>query len=95
MFRDSLAPNSGMLFVFEREGVYSFWMKNTRIPLSIAFINREGRIVGLDEMVPYDTVTVHMPFEPYLYAIEMDSGWFSSKKVKQGDIIDIRGILKE
>lgn len=95
MFRDSLASNSGMLFVFEREGIYSFWMKNTRIPLSIAFINSGGRVVGLDEMAPYDTVTAHMPFEPYIYAIEMDSGWFSSRNVKQGDTIDIRGALKE
>ncbi len=87
MFRDSLAPNTGMLFIFEREGMYSFWMKNTRIPLSIAFINSQGRIVGLDEMQPYDTVTMHMPFEPYIFAIEMDSGWFPQKGVKQGDTL--------
>lgn len=89
MFRDSLAKNSGMLFIFPREGMYSFWMKNTRIPLSIAFINSQGRIVGLDEMRPYDTVTVHMPFEPYTYAIEMDSGWFSQNGVRKGDMLKI------
>lgn len=89
MFRDSLAKNSGMLFIFPREGMYSFWMKDTRIPLSIAFINSQGRIVGLDEMRPYDTVTVHMPFEPYTYAIEMDSGWFSQKGVRKGDMLKI------
>ncbi len=92
MFRDSLAKNSGMLFIFPREGMYSFWMKNTRIPLSIAFINSQGRIVGLDEMRPYDTVTVHMPFEPYTYAIEMDSGWFPQKGVKCGDTLKIPSI---
>lgn len=93
MFRDSLAPNSGMLFVFPREGVYPFWMKNTRMPLSIAFLDRSGRIVGLDEMQPFDTLTLHMPRESFLYAVEMDSGWFRAHGVGEGDTIELPPFL--
>lgn len=89
MYRDSLARNSGMLFVFPHEGVYSFWMKNTRIPLSIAFINSSGEIVGIEEMQPYDVSSVHMPYIPYRYAVEMDSGWFATHGVEVGDKIMI------
>jgi uncharacterized membrane protein (UPF0127 family) len=89
MFRDSLAPNSGMLFVFPHDDIYPFWMKNTRIPLSIAFITSSGEIVGISRMQPFDTVTMHMPSWPFRYAIEMDSGWFRAHGVKEGDTIII------
>lgn len=93
MFRDSLAPNSGMLFAFPGEGSYPFWMKNTRIPLAIAFLDRSGRVVGLDEMEPFDTVTLHLPSEPFIYAVEMDSGWFCAHGLKVGDTIQLPPFL--
>lgn len=90
MFRDSLAPNSGMLFVFSQEAIYPFWMKNTKIPLSIAFINSRGEIVGIRQMQPFDTTTMHMPFRPFRYAIEMEQGWFGAHGVKKGDTLRIQ-----
>lgn len=87
MFREHLDANSGMLFVFPVEGRYSFWMKNTVIPLSIAFLNSSGVVVGLDEMAPLDTFTRHQPVYPFLYAIEMNAGWFSDHGIRQGDSI--------
>ncbi len=89
MFRDSLAQNSGMLFVFPHDDIYPFWMKNTRIPLSIAFITSSGEIVGISRMQPFDTVTMHVPFWPFRYAIEMEQGWFAAHGIEQGDTLHI------
>lgn len=89
MFRDSLLPDQGMLFVFSYEAIYPFWMKNTRIPLSIAFINSAGEIVGISQMRPFDTTTMHMPFRPFQYAIEMEQGWFGAHSIQKGDTLDI------
>jgi uncharacterized membrane protein (UPF0127 family) len=89
MFRDSLLPDHGMFFVFPYDAIYPFWMKNTRIPLSIAFINSAGEIVGISQMQPFDTVTMYMPFRPFCYAIEMEQGWFGAHGVQKGDTLDI------
>jgi uncharacterized membrane protein (UPF0127 family) len=89
MFRDSLLQDHGMLFVFPYEAIYPFWMKNTRIPLSIAFINSAGEIVGISQMQPFDTTTMHMPFRPFQYAIEMEQGWFGTHGVQKGDTLRI------
>jgi len=87
MFRDSLEANSGMLFVFPKDDLYPFWMKNTYIPLSIAFLTADGIVAGIDEMIALDTVTRHVPDVPYRYAIEMNSGWFKAHGVKVGDTL--------
>jgi len=84
MFRKSLPFDEGMLFVFPQEDYYPFWMKNTYIPLSIAFINREGRIIQIDEMEPLST-TPHTPLGRILYALETNKGWFKERGVKVGD----------
>lgn len=89
MFRDSLLQDHGMLFVFPYEAIYPFWMKNTRIPLSIAFINPRGEIVGISQMQPFDTTTMYMPFRPFQYAIEMEQGWFRAHGVQKGDTLHI------
>lgn len=89
MFRDSLLPDHGMFFVFPHEAIYPFWMKDTRIPLSIAFINSRGEIVGISQMQPFDTTTMHMPFRPFKYAIEMEQGWFGAHGVQKGDVLNI------
>ncbi len=89
MNRERLENNSGMLFVFPYEGIYPFWMKNTIIPLSIAFVNSYGIIIDIQTMQPLDTLTHYAPDLPFRYAIEMDSGWFSLNHVKSGDTLQI------
>jgi uncharacterized membrane protein (UPF0127 family) len=86
MGRSSLGKDEGMLFVFENEDYHSFWMKDTRIPLSIAFIDKEGRIVNIQDMRPL-TLESHTPPQTILYALEMKKGWFFSNGVKAGDIV--------
>jgi len=83
MFRKSLGANEGMLFVFPQPDTHCMWMKNTLIPLSVAFIDRNGRIVSISEMLP-QTETSHCAKAPADYALEMNRGWFASKKIKPG-----------
>jgi uncharacterized membrane protein (UPF0127 family) len=86
MGRNHLEKDEGMLFVFEKEDYHSFWMKDTKIPLSIAFIDQEGRIVSIQDMKPL-TLESHTPPKVIRYALEMKKGWFSSNGIKVGDII--------
>jgi uncharacterized membrane protein (UPF0127 family) len=86
MGRRSLGKDEGMLFIFEKEDYHGFWMKNTYIPLSIAFIDKDGRIVQITDMKPLSLET-HDPPHPILYALEMNKGWFSINGFKVGDII--------
>jgi len=84
MNRFSLKPDSGMLFIFERPEPLGFWMKNTYIPLSIAFIDPDGRILNIDDMAPQTEMT-HWSRGPGLYALEMRKGWYAEHGVKAGD----------
>jgi uncharacterized membrane protein (UPF0127 family) len=86
MGRRHLGQDEGMLFIFETEDYHAFWMKDTLIPLSIAFIDKEGRIVRITDMKPL-TLESHSPPTPILYALEMKKGWFSAKGIKVGDIV--------
>ncbi len=86
MGRKLLGKDEGMLFIFEKEDYHGFWMKDTYIPLSIAFIDREGRIVKITDMKPLSLET-HDPPRPILYALEMKKGWFSANGFKAGDIL--------
>lgn len=86
MGRKHLGKDEGMLFIFETEGYHSFWMKDTFIPLSIAFIDKDGRIVWITDMKPL-TLDSHVPPKPILYGLEMNKGWFSSHGLKVGDTI--------
>lgn len=83
MYRTQLAPNEGMLFVFNENAVHCFWMKNTLIPLSIAFIRADGTITDVDEMQA-ETTNNHCPRNNGVYALEMSKGWFQSKGIKPG-----------
>lgn len=83
MHRTSMGPNDGMIFVFERAGQQCFWMKNTLIPLSVAFIADDGTIVNLDEMKP-ETLNPHCSAKPVRYVLEMNTGWFSKRGLKAG-----------
>ena len=86
MGRKHLGEDEGMLFIFEKEDYHSFWMKNTLIPLSIAFIDREGKILRIADMEPL-TLDSHPPPKPILYALEMSKGWFSTNSLQVGDIL--------
>lgn len=84
MNRQSLPPDAGMLFVFAEDTESGFWMKDTLIPLSIAFVRADGVIVEILDMEPLDE-TLHRPGEPYRYAVEANRGWFEEKGVEPGD----------
>jgi len=83
MHRFSLKPDQGMLFEFERPEVQGFWMKNTYIPLSIAFITADGRILNIEDMQPHSE-DLHRSNGPALYAVEMRKGWFAAKGIGAG-----------
>jgi uncharacterized membrane protein (UPF0127 family) len=86
MYRTVLGEDRGMLFVFPREQQLSFWMKNTRIPLSIAYIDSSGRITDLLDMKPLDDEPPHyVSSEPVQYALEVNQGFFDENGVKVGD----------
>jgi uncharacterized protein len=86
MGRTSLGKDEGMLFLYDREVHHGFWMKNTLIPLSIAFVDSEGRIITILDMEPL-TLESHLPPRPFLYALEMNKGWFSQNGIKAGDVM--------
>lgn len=88
MGRTELAENAGMLFVFEEEQPRSFWMKNTLIPLSIAYIDAEERIIDTQEMQPLDE-TVHPSAGPAMYALEVNQGFFKERGVEVGDRVEL------
>ena len=86
MFRDSLPYSSGMLFIFPDIRMVNFWMKNTYIPLDIAFIDDSGVIVRIDSMEPHDEAR-HSSGVPIKYVLEVNKGFFSAKSIKKGDMI--------
>lgn len=83
MFRESLAPNHGMLFVFRDKETQCFWMRNTPLPLTIAFIDDDGTIVQLADMAPHSEAS-HCSRKPVRYALEMEQGWFDKRGVNPG-----------
>lgn len=83
MWRRELGPNEGMLFVFEAPAVQCFWMKNTYVPLTAAFVADDGRIVNLADMRPLDE-TSHCSNEPVRYVLEMAQGWFRQRGIGPG-----------
>lgn len=84
MFRETMPTGDGMLFVFERAGVQCFWMKNTLLPLSVAFLDEDGIVVNIDEMKP-ETLDSHCSSKPVRFVLEMNKNWFDSRGVKVGD----------
>lgn len=83
MFRDRLGANQGMVFVFQEPSRQCFWMRNTRIPLSAAFIDDSGRIVNIADMQPLSEQS-HCSAQPVRYVLEMEQGWFARKGLKDG-----------
>jgi hypothetical protein len=84
MHRFSLAPDHGMVFVFPGSEPLGFWMRNTYIPLSIAFMDANGVILNIEEMAPQDDST-HWSRGPAQYALEMRKGWFAERGIRVGD----------
>ncbi len=86
MYRETLGPNQGMLFVFQAVERHCMWMKNTPLPLSVAFIDERGEVVSISEMAPH-TETSHCAARPARFALEMNKGWFAAKGVRAGSKI--------
>ena len=83
MFRKQMPQLEGMLFVFEQASVQCFWMKNTLIPLTAAFVGDDGVIVNLADMKP-QTTDSHCSAKPVRYVLEMNQGWFAKRGIKPG-----------
>lgn len=83
MGRRAMAPQQGMLFVFPEVARHCMWMKNTLLPLSVAFLDEEGRIVNIEDMQP-ETLDSHCAAKPARFALEMNKGWFAEKGIKPG-----------
>jgi hypothetical protein len=86
MFRKSMPNDAGMLFVFDQKAGHCFWMRNTELPLAIAFIDDDGKIVNIDEMKP-QTDDNHCPSRAVRYALEMNTGWFSQHQIAAGQVV--------
>ena len=93
MHRRSLAPNHGMLFVFQEKSPQCFWMRNTLIALSIAFLDDDGRIVNIEDMAPL-TENSHCSKEQVRFALEMEQGWFARRGIRAGDRLGGREVFK-
>jgi uncharacterized protein len=87
MYREKMANNDGMVFVFAQPATQCMWMKNTLLPLSVAFIDDQGKIVNIEDMKP-QTLESHCSTKPVRYALEMNLGWFKQKNIKPGMAIE-------
>jgi uncharacterized membrane protein (UPF0127 family) len=83
MHRPKMGANEGMLFVFESASQQCFWMKNTLLPLSIAFLSDDGQVINIEDMAP-QTLNGHCSKRPVRYALEMNQGWFAKRGIKAG-----------
>ncbi|MHB8666270.1 MAG: DUF192 domain-containing protein [Burkholderiales bacterium] len=86
MLRKSMPLGAGMLFLFDESATHCMWMKNTLIPLSVAFMDQRGRIVNIADMRPLDE-TSHCSARPSRYALEMNQGWFKKRGIAAGTVI--------
>lgn len=89
MNRRSMAPQQGMLFVFPQRNTHCMWMRNTYLPLSVAFVDEEGVIINIEDMQP-QTEDNHCARAPARYALEMNRGWFAQRGIKSGS--KLRGL---
>lgn len=89
MFRKSMDPSHGMLFVFSEEQALGFWMRNTYLPLSIAYLDAERKIVDIQDMQPLSE-QIHRSSQPAKYALEVNQGWFADQKITLGSIAEFQ-----
>lgn len=87
--RQSLEANEGLLFVSPEIEPMQFWMKNTPLPLSVAWMNTQGRVLEIQDMKPNRT-TIHQPDQPAALGLEMSAGWFQQHQIDVGDVIHIQ-----
>ncbi|MDR1463393.1 MAG: DUF192 domain-containing protein [Azoarcus sp.] len=87
MYRGNLPEGRGMVFVFTSDALICMWMKNTLIPLSVAFIDHEGRIINIEDMAAQSEDN-HCAAKPARYALEMNQGWFAKHGIKAGDTVE-------
>jgi uncharacterized membrane protein (UPF0127 family) len=83
MYRQKMPPSHGMLFVFDQPARHCMWMKNTLLPLSVAFLDDKGRVINIEDMQP-QTEDSHCAAQPAKYALEMNLGWFTSRGIGSG-----------
>jgi uncharacterized membrane protein (UPF0127 family) len=88
MYRVKLDPDSGMVFVFPQPTREAFWMENTYIPLTVAFLDAKGRILETQDMEPQTTI-LHVPSQDYVYAVEVNKAYFSTNGIKVGDTLNL------
>jgi len=88
MKRDSMPENHGMIFIFQEERLLEFWMKDTRIPLDIMYLDAKGKVVSVAQMQPYDLSSVSSNVDAE-YAIELNAGMVKKIGIKAGDVLDI------
>ena len=88
MNRESLDEDAGMLFVWPEDTASGFWMKDTTIPLSVAFITEAGSVIDIQDMEPLSEER-HTPDQPYRYAVEANQGWFDDNGVEIGDLVQL------
>jgi uncharacterized membrane protein (UPF0127 family) len=91
MYRKSLPEDEGMLFLYDFPKIRCMWMKNTLVPLTAAFLDSRGRILGFADMDPLTTQS-HCSGAPVMYVLEMNRGWFARHGVREGDSLDLSGI---
>jgi uncharacterized membrane protein (UPF0127 family) len=83
MYRERMASNEGMVFLFEERATHCMWMKNTLLPLSVAFLGEDGTILNIEDMKP-QTEQSHCAAKPARFALEMNQGWFKQRGIKAG-----------
>ena len=86
MFRDTLQMNSGMLFIFKKNTRRCMWMKNTKIPLSVAFLNSSGMIINIEDMDPFTQIP-HCSIKNAKFALEVNRGWFKRKNIEKNTLV--------
>ena len=88
MWRKEMADERGMLFVFDEDEVRSFWMKNTLLPLSIAYLNKDRKILNILKMAPNNSTLHYRSAGPARYALEVNQGWFEKRGIGAGDVVE-------
>mgnify|MGYP001178245263 CR=1 FL=1 len=92
MFRESLGPDEGMIFVYDKPQAMSFWMHNTPLPLHIGFFDAEGVLKEYYPLFPYDENTVKSRGDKLQYAVEVRQGWFRENKIVGGARLDLKAV---
>jgi len=88
--RDELPKNRGMLFIFSDLRPRNFWMKDTVVPLSIAYLDKSGQIFSIQDMVPLQTDKQYPSLQPAAYALEVNQGWFSRHGIEVDDVVEMK-----